>query len=217
MSSRHVQRQAVLEPMSLYVVHGEPDRERGENVIVGTTPGRAHVSDSKRTTVEIGYPGPMKRFAFLAAILVGCGGSDPADFEGSWTVSITNGPNDCNVMNWNEGDSNSGIGVDITQNDSDVIVDVTGLAGAYLDAVLGNNDVFNGSVDGNALDADREGTNSMNMGNCTFTYNATVHADINGDTMTGYLAYTRATNGNSDCAALMCENRQNLTGNRPPQ
>jgi len=217
MPGRDMQRQPIVEAMRLYVVHGEPDRERGENAIVGTTPGTRHVSDSKRTSLEIGYPEPMKSLVVLSAILVGCGGSDPADFEGQWTVSVTNGPNDCNVMNWNEGDSNSGIPVSITQNDSDAIVDVTGAAGIYLDAVLGNSDVFNGSVDGDTLVAEREGTNSMNMGNCTFTYNATIHVDIDGDTLEGFLGYTRATNGNSDCAALECENRQNLSGNRPPK
>jgi hypothetical protein len=158
----------------------------------------------------------MKRLAWLAAILVGCGGSDPADFEGMWTVSITNGPNDCNVMNWTEGDSNSGITIDITQSDSDATVDVTGLAGAYLDAVLGNTDPFSGSVDGDTLVAEREGTNALNSGNCTYTYNVTVHTTIDGDTMQGFLSYVPATNGNSDCAALECENRQNLSGNRPP-
>lgn len=158
----------------------------------------------------------MKRFVLLAAILVGCGSSDPVDAEGSWTVSITNGADDCNV-GWNVGMSNSGIGVDITQNGADVVVDVTGIAGAYLDAFLGGTDAFSGTANGSGLTADRQGTNSKTTGNCTYTFNATLDAEINGDTMQGTISYTPATNGNSDCDAVQCENIQNFSGNRPPQ
>jgi hypothetical protein len=98
-----------------------------------------------------------------------------------------------------------------------VIVDITGIGGGVLGAFLGGDDVFSGSVDGENIRATRQGTRANTMGNCTYTYNATIDADVNGDTMMGFLSYVPATNGNSDCAAVECENIQDFSGNRPPQ
>jgi hypothetical protein len=157
----------------------------------------------------------MKSLVLLAAILGGCG-SDPVDAEGMWTVSVTNREDDCNI-GWNVGQSSSGVGVNITQNREAVLVDITGLGGGVLSAFLGGDSVFSGSVDGANIRATRQGTRANSMGNCTYTYNATIDADVNGDTMMGFLSYVPATNGNSDCAAVECENIQDFSGNRPPQ
>jgi hypothetical protein len=157
----------------------------------------------------------MKNLVMVAAILAGCG-SDPVDAEGNWTVSITNRADDCNI-GWTEGQSSNNVTVNITQNDDAIIVDVTGLGGGVLNLFLGGDDVFSGTVDGDQIEAVREGTNARTMGNCTYTYNATITADINGDTMMGSLTYRPADNGNSDCAAIQCENVQDFSGNRPPQ
>jgi hypothetical protein len=220
MTGRNMQGEPVIEAMRLYVVHGGPkpkrDRRHGGNrrVSVGTTSYPGHVSDDKRTTPDWGYPGDMKRLVLLAAILAGCG-SDPVDVEGRWTVSVTNRADDCNI-GWTEGQSSSGVTVDITQNSDAIIVDVTGIGGGVLDLFLGGDDVFSGDVDGDHIQATRQGTRSNNQGNCTYTYNATFAADVNGDTMEGSIKYVPAHNGNSDCAAIVCENVQDFSGNRPP-
>jgi hypothetical protein len=158
----------------------------------------------------------MKRYLGMAAILVGCGG-DPANVEGTWSVSGTNRTNDCNIDNWNVGESFSGVELMVTQNGESVNADVLGGGGFYLDVLLGGNDLFTGTIDGNELFAQREGTRSMNQGNCTYTFNAELDLDINGDVFTGRLNYISATNGNSDCAAVECTSYQDLNATRPPQ
>jgi len=215
MAGRDMQGEPVIQAISLYVVHGKADRECGRCVIVGTSSYTGHVLDSKRMPPECGYPEGMKNLVMVAAILAGCG-SDPVDAEGNWTVSITNRADDCNI-GWTEGQSSNNVTVNITQNDEAIIVDVTGLGGGVLNLFLGGDDVFSGTVDGDQIEAVREGTNARTMGNCTYTYNATITADINGDTMMGSLTYRPADNGNSDCAAIQCENVQDFSGNRPPQ
>ena len=157
----------------------------------------------------------MKRLVVLAAILGGCG-SDPVDAEGMWTVSVTNREDNCNI-GWEVGKQSTGVGVNITQNGEAVIIDITGIGGGVLSAFLGGDEVFSGTVDGETVLATRQGTRPNTMGNCTYTYNAIIAADINGDTMMGFLSYKPATNGNSDCAAIECENIQDFSGNRPPQ
>lgn len=211
-----MQCEPVIQAISLYVVHGNADRECGRCVIVGTSSYTGHVLDSKRMPPEIGYSEGMKNLVLLAAILAGCG-SDPVDAEGQWMVSGTNRANDCNVNGWTENDSWSNTNVDITQNGEAVIVDITGGGGFALDIFLGGNDVFRGDVDGNDLHVTRQGTRSNTTGNCTFTYNATIDATINGNTLEGTISYRPAHNGNSDCAAVECENIQEFSGNRAPQ
>jgi hypothetical protein len=157
----------------------------------------------------------MKSLWLVLGILGGCS-SDPVDAEGQWTVSVTNRTDDCNI-GWNEGQSSTGVGVAITQSGESVNVDVMGLGGGILDAFLGGDDIFTGDVDGDRVQATREGTRANNSGNCTYTYNATFTADISGDTMNGSISYRPADNGNSDCAAIQCENVQDFSGNRPPQ
>lgn len=138
------------------------------------------------------------------------------DAEGTWTVSVTNREDDCNI-GWQVNQSSSNVEVSITQNGEAVIIDVTGIGGGVLDLFLGGNDVFSGDVAGPHITAVREGTRANTMGNCTYTYNATLEAHVTGDTMTGSITYRPATNGNSDCAAVECANRQDFSGNRPPQ
>jgi hypothetical protein len=158
----------------------------------------------------------MKRFLGLAAILVGCG-SDPVDAEGEWTISGTNRDNACMISNWNVGESFSAVTVTFTQNGDAVNADVSGGGGFYLDVLLGGDDIFSGTVDGEDLTLHREGTRSMTQGNCTFTYNAEMALRIEGDVLTGRLNYRSAHNGNSDCAAVTCLSYQDVNGTRPPQ
>ncbi len=216
MPRRDMQGEPVVQAMGLYVVHGEANRECGCTVMIGTEPRPGHVSDDKPKDPEFGYPGPMKSFLGLLAILVGCGG-DPADVEGSWTVAGTNRDNDCNIDNWNVGDTFNNVEVSFTQNGEDLNADVGGGGGFYLDLLLGGTAIFSGNIDGDDAFLTREGTRSMNQGNCTYTFNAEMDLHFDGDVFTGRLNYISATNGNSDCAAVQCENYQDVNGTRPPQ
>jgi hypothetical protein len=157
----------------------------------------------------------MKRLLGIA-VLVGCGGSDPVDAEGTYSVGITNRENGCNFSSWTVGEMTSGIPVVITQNGSAAIAEVQGLAAIALDLRLGSHS-FSGDVDGNHLDLLLAGTRSMTTGNCTYTYDGRIDANLIGDALSGNIYYTSAGNGHSDCAALECTSRQEFSGSRPPR
>lgn len=156
-------------------------------------------------------------FATLLSVTTACGDSDPVDAAGDYTISVTNRENGCGFDNWTEGDSASNIGLTITQDGSDVTGTVTGATGTWLNLVLGDN-VFRGSASGGGVTMTLFGTRSTSQGNCTYTVNATIGADADGDVLTGDILYEAATNGNPDCASLDgCASRQEFNGTRPPQ
>lgn len=153
--------------------------------------------------------------ALAAAALAACS-SSPANVAGDYTVAVTNRDNGCNLANWTVGSSASNIGVTITQSGADAQATVNGLTGAYVSAALGSN-VFVGTVDGDHLSLTLFGTRSQTMGNCTFTYNADLAADLNVDALTGTIDYTAKGNNNPDCATITgCVSRQDFNGTRPP-
>jgi hypothetical protein len=152
----------------------------------------------------------------LAVALAACGGDDPVDAAGTYTVSLTQREDGCNY-GWT-GQSNAGVEVVITQNAAAVSADVQAAAGARfaLDAILGNH-VFTGSVDGTHLDLLITGTTSFSMGTCDYTIDAQIDATLDGDVLSGNIFYRDKTDGASDCGALTgCTSRQELLGNRPP-
>lgn len=131
-------------------------------------------------------------------------------------MSVTNRDNGCNLANWTVGNQATGIGVLITQDGSTVTADVEGVVGGVLDLALGSSE-FAGDIDGDEVTLELFGTRGQQSGNCSFTYNATIKGEVNGDTMTGRLEYSAATNNNPDCAALeACVTFQEFNGTRPP-
>jgi hypothetical protein len=157
----------------------------------------------------------MKRLLWLA-VLAGCA-SGPVDAQGNYTVAVTNRDNGCNFQNWVVGKQSTGISVVITQQNANATADVQGLAVIGLDALLGGH-TFTGKVNGNELDLSLQGTNATTTGNCTYTYNGMIAATLSGDTLTGRISYSAATNGNSDCASIQgCVTFQDFNGTRPPQ
>lgn len=150
------------------------------------------------------------------AVWAGCGGSDPADVEGTYGVGITNRENGCQFQNWDENAMTPGISVVVTQDGSTATADVQGGAGFVLDVALGGH-VFEGDVDGNHLDLTIEGMRPQTQGNCTFTYDAELSANLIGDALMGTISYTAAHNGHSDCAMVECVSKQEFSGSRPPR
>jgi hypothetical protein len=159
----------------------------------------------------------MRWLSGIALVLVACGGGDPADVAGDFTIAVTNRDNGCDLENWTVGDQASNIPVTITQDGSDVTATVGAGAGFILDLALGDN-VFTGTVDGDDLLLELFGTRGQQQGNCSFTFNSTIDATITGDVLTGTIDYRAATNDNPDCAALEgCRSFQEFNGTRPPQ
>jgi len=143
--------------------------------------------------------------------------STPANIAGDYTVGVTNRDNGCNFPNWTVGGMTAGVDVKIAESGSNVTADVTGGTGAVLDFAFGSS-AFTGPIDGNMLDLTLEGTRVQQTGTCTYTYNGEIIATANGDTMTGRINYTPATNGNSSCTAVAgCLTYQEFNGSRPPQ
>ena len=141
-------------------------------------------------------------------------GSD-ARVQGDYTIALTNRDNGCNFTNWTVG-RQADVPVRITQNDGAVTADVQGLAAVYLDLLVGDH-VYRGSIAGDDLALDIQGTVGHAIGNCVFTYNSTFEAQANGDTMSGRIEYRAATNNQPDCGAITnCLTFQEWNGTRPP-
>lgn len=159
----------------------------------------------------------MKGLACIAlAVVAGCAGSD-ANVEGNYTIAVTNRDNGCNLANWMVGNQATGIQVTMLQEGSNVTATIEGLVGGYVELALGAR-TFTGTIDGDELTLALIGTRAQSSGNCAFTYNATLLGTAAGDTLTGRIEYTAATNGNPDCAALAgCVTYQDFNGTRPPQ
>jgi hypothetical protein len=151
----------------------------------------------------------------LGLSLVACG-SDPANVAGTYTLSTTNGDNACMFPDWTTGETSTAIPLVVTQTDADVSAELGGVAGGYVQLVLGLR-TFTGTVDGDHIDMTLHGTRSYTEGGCTYTIIATADADVNGDFMTGTIVYSLATNHAADCDYReTCETRQTFNGNRPP-
>ncbi len=150
------------------------------------------------------------------AVWAGCGGDDPVDVEGTYSVGITNRDNGCQFANWTVGATSSGISVVVTQNGGAAVAEVQGGAAFVLNVALGGS-TFSGDVDGNHVDMTIEGTRPNTTGNCTYTYDARMTANLVGDALMGTIAYTAAHNGHTDCAAIECVSNQDFSGSRPPR
>lgn len=161
----------------------------------------------------------MTRTLLVMALAAACGacGGDPDDVAGDYTVSVTNRENGCMFDNWTEGESSSNIPVIITQEGANATVTVNGGAGVVLDLVLGGR-AFDSSVSGSNIDGTILGTPSATEGNCTWTLNAILDAELDGDFLSGDIRYQAATNDNPDCVDIEgCVTRQQFNGNRPPR
>ncbi len=157
---------------------------------------------------------------WLAALgFAGCSSSSPANVAGDYSVNITNGANGCNLQNWTEGSSNTGIPVSVTQTagSAKASVVITGATGVYVNAVIGGM-TFDSSVDGNNLDGLLHGTRAYTMGGCTYTFTVDLASSLSADTLSGTLTYIPATNHGTDCGVLeTCTSVQQFNGLRPPK
>jgi len=140
-------------------------------------------------------------------------GSDDVSAAGDYAVTVTDGNNGCSLPNWTAGATSTAT-VTLTQSQSNVTAVVSGVAGLVLDIGLGGHS-FTGKITGGDLDLHLFGTRSNTAGNCTYTLNAAIRAVVSGNTLTGQIDYTTATNGNPDCSTIAaCDSFQDLGGTR---
>jgi hypothetical protein len=150
--------------------------------------------------------------------LAGCSseGEFTADVSGSYTVAVTNRASSCDFKDWTEGTESTGIGLVITQEGDALHATVDGLAAVLFNVALGSSE-FDGTVERSSLELTNYGTRSQTQGNCTFTYNATIAGELNGDAISGVITYAPATTTSPDCEDVKCEAIQDFSGSRPPR
>jgi hypothetical protein len=162
----------------------------------------------------------MRHYFLAIAVLAACGGGDPADVAGDYSISLTNRENGCEFDNWQEGNTATNVPVVITQGgegeEDQATAVVNGVAGTYLDLVLGSR-TYTGEVSGSHLELTLFGTTQGTQGNCSYNVNSIIDADLDGDVIEGDLLYHTQTNGSPECGVLEgCESRQEFNGTRPP-
>lgn len=164
----------------------------------------------------------MRKVLWLLPLLgIGCSGSNftssPADFSGDYTVAVTNVSNGCQFGFWTVGQQVTGVPITVTQSGSNVTAVVSGVAALYYDTALGSA-TYTGTAAGDQLSLTIDGNKQFPKGNCTYTVIATLKAKLTGDSLSGTIDYTAATNGASDCPPLgSCASAQKFNGSRPPK
>lgn len=155
--------------------------------------------------------------ALLAASALTACSDDPADISGEYTANLTARDNGCNLAGWTEGNTATAIPVTITQTGADASADIGGLSRVALDLALGGH-IFNGEVDISSFELRLVGTRALSMGNCAYTLDGELAGKLNGDSISGRLNFTAATNDNPDCATLKaCVSFQEFAASRPPR
>jgi hypothetical protein len=147
----------------------------------------------------------------------GNGGADdgepPVDVAGEYTVSLTNGTNDCQTM-WREGVTTDGVLFTVRQNGTQLSAEADGDAAVSLVVLTGTNR-FDGSIHGHAFTLTARGPTVFSAGNCSYTVNAVVEGTIDGDTIEGTLTYSPVIGTDPACAQYDCAAVQDYTGTRP--
>jgi hypothetical protein len=153
----------------------------------------------------------------LVLVAVGAVGCGNADVSGNYTVALTSRENNCNFDGWQQGQMVNNVPLNITQNGGTVSGEVTGLAGAGLEAIVGGR-IFTGTVSGNTVEMKITGTRMGARGNCDYTVDLIAKATLTGDSLQGELHYIPKTDGATDCGTLnTCTNIQSFSGTRPPK
>jgi hypothetical protein len=163
----------------------------------------------------------------LRGVLVGlvslgfsaCGGSsDPVNFNGTYTTTLTNSDNGCQLANWKANEVTENVQIVATTdplNTKSVLVKVEGLTGAWLELVVGSR-MFISTSDGNALSGVLLGRESTDKG-CMQTIRIRLNATLKTDTLEGTLTYGFDVKNPEACGIkATCTNQQTLKGLRPP-
>jgi hypothetical protein len=148
--------------------------------------------------------------ALLAAVACSSGNSaPPANVAGTYTLTVTDGQNGCNISNFTTGATSTGVMVQITQNGSSVSATVQGYSGLVLDFATGN--TLSGTISGSQATLSATGNHTQN--NCAYTTTATANMTFNGNQVQGSISYADSGNGSSDCGVLQaCTSSQTFSG-----
>ena len=163
-------------------------------------------------------------FVLSPLLVVSCSsGSDfssapaPANVRGNWTGSVQNQSSSC-PGTFNVGASVA-IDVTVTQDAGTAVsLKLTGAGGVTASLALGS-DTFSGSINVDVVDATLLGSTVQKDGACNYTWKATLHAKVAGDSMSGTVIYTPQPIDAASCTAIASCSRQqsfNVTKVKPP-
>lgn len=153
--------------------------------------------------------------SLLALPLCACA---PPNVTGMYTGAVTNRDNGCMLSNFNPGDSNSGITMDVTQAGSSVSASVNGLAGVALALFTGNGDPLLGTTTLSGFNVSKVGRTPMNDGDCTFNTLVEASATLSGDSLSGTVVYRYQVTNASACGyRASCRTEQSFAFVRPPR
>jgi hypothetical protein len=160
---------------------------------------------------------PARSTALVLALLAAaCSSDSTANVAGTYTLALTVQKNDCGILANPVGTSSTGVTVVVTQDGSNATAKVQGAGALGLTLITGS-DTFTGKVSGNSLDLSISGTLPGSSGSCAFTRNAHLVGTLAGDSLTGSVTYTFATNNDSECGIRnTCQDIQLIVGARPP-
>lgn len=158
-----------------------------------------------------------------ACAALGCGDEakgpvveTPANLAGDYSVDLTNEYNDCAtmVMKWMDGAVSEDVPFTITQNGVHVSAETMG-APAIAFLLLTGSLPFEGEIHGSHFLLVNTGTKLYDFDACSYTINATVEGDVDGDTITGTLVYSPVVGDDPACHDYACRAEQSFTGTRP--
>ncbi len=158
------------------------------------------------------HKGKLIAFAIAAAAC----SSTPTNFAGTYTVTVVDGADNCNLGNgWTSGNSTSNISATITQDGQVAQLTIGGLTAVYLDLVVGTA-TFSGSVTGDSFTSSFLGSKTQSQGACTYSLELALQISIDANNnLSGTITYTPKTNDDVSCGTLQsCSNTQTVSGAR---
>lgn len=145
-----------------------------------------------------------------------------ANVAGTYSLSIVDGTNACQLSGVHEGGATSGTLLQVAQDSTtpqNMSVTLEGAAGQVLSASVGTN-VMIGTLGGLQATLAPGGPDggvapnppSLSSGGCSFTVNASLLLNFAGDTVQGTMTYTLVTSGAACGALATCQTVQALAG-----
>jgi len=141
----------------------------------------------------------------------------PDNLAGDYLVDLTSGENTCMTMDdsWMTGTVTKDVEFVITQNGVKVQAAPQGLPAIGVLALTGAIE-FTGEIHGSHFELTNHGTKPYTFGTCSYTINAVVEGDLDGDVITGTLKYEPVIGENPACDDYECSAVQLFSGSRPP-
>jgi hypothetical protein len=162
---------------------------------------------------------PKVTLFLLLGVVSACGdGNGPVDVNGIYKLQTIVASNACMMEGFEVGKTGEidiTFAQDIKTNPDKVTVTVTNQLVAFILLTAQLPNTFLGTVTGNSINAIGSG-NARIEGNCQFTPQIGVVADLDRDTLTGEITWSYQATG-SDCGVkTTCKTVQTFNGTRPP-